>query len=269
MLHAIDKGKTKFYHRYLGRRDDDERKVHEEDEITSTVLGPLDFLPAMDVYRFWREVLHSTGHAAFLPSAPPSDVDVALWPRGKAKNDGNSIEPDGVVTIKTADGQTRILLLELKWRAGLGGKNKNQLHRQWKQLLNEAERAQALHLFIAPEITAGAQAPNNEEAGGDVWQSPEGSRLVLLPWLRIRAILSEFAKENSALGRWANLSDLFLERVGIRRFAGFRKLTTPFPLLAVDLPYLFWTPHQFSGLAVCGEPPVLLSPIPAPLFFAH
>lgn len=268
MLHAIDKGKTKFYHRYLGKRDGTEHKVHEEDEITSTVFGPLDFLPALDVYRFWSRILHSTGHAAFLPSEPPADVNIALWSRRNASSDRNSIEPDGIVTMKSVDGKTYILLLELKWRAGLGGEDKNQLHRQWMQFLNKMERAQALHLFIAPEISAGAQAPNNEEAGGDVWQSPGGSRLVLLPWLRIRAILGEFAKENSALGRWAKLSDLFLERVGIRRFAGFMDITQ-FSVPSVNSPYLFWNPHNFSGWAVCGKPPILPNPIPNPLFFAH
>lgn len=268
MLHAIDKGKTKFYTRYLGKRDGTEH-VHEEDEITSIVLGPLDFLPALDVYRFWSQVLRSTGYAALLPTESPSDVNIALWSRRNASDDGNSIEPDGMVTMKSTDGQTSIiLLLELKWRAPLSGED--QLHRQWTQFLNATERTRALHLFIAPEITAGAQAPNNEKAGGNVWEASEGgSRLVLLPWLRIRAILDDFAKENSALGRWAKLSDLFLERIGIRRFAGFHHLATPFAVPAVNSTYLFWNPHNFSGWAVCGEPPDMSPLVPSPLFFTR
>jgi len=266
MLHAIGKSKTKFYHRYLGRRDDDERKVHEEDEITSTVLGPLDFLPAVDVYRFWREVLHSTGHATFLPSVPVSDVNIDLWPRRNAKNDGNSIEPDVVITIKTLDGQTRILLLELKWRSPLSGED--QLHRQWKLYLNEIERSHALHLFIAPETSAGAQAPNNTEVGGDVWK--EGSRLVLITWLRIRSVLSNFAKEeNSALGRWARLSDQFLGLVGIRRFDGFLNIANPLSIPVMNSAYLFWNPHNFSGWTTRYENLVLPNTIPNSLFFAR
>ena len=68
MLHATFKGKGKLYTRYLGHRDGEERKVHEEDEITSTVLGPLDFMAPADVHRFWQCVLVAAGHAEFLPN---------------------------------------------------------------------------------------------------------------------------------------------------------------------------------------------------------
>jgi len=263
MLHAIAKGKTKFYRRYLGKRDDDERRVCEEDEITSTVFGPMDFLPAADVYDFWCQVLHSSGHKAFMPNTPASNVKIDLWPRRNFQDEGSSIEPDGLINLAFPDGTQRHLLLELKWRAPLSGDD--QLHRQWKYFLNRTEQAQALHLFIAPEISAGAYAPNNEGAGGDVWK--DGSRLVLLPWLRIRAILGEIAKENSALGRWAKLSDQFLARLEIRRFSGFTQLAVPCTVPAVNASYLLWNPYNFTGWAACGETPVLPILISSPLFF--
>jgi len=264
LLHATANGNS-LYHRYLGKREGDERKVHEEDEITSIVLGPLDFLPDVEVYQFWERVLQSTGHSRFLPTAPIKSVRATFWPRRTASGDGTSITPDGVITFKTEDDQTLILLLELKWRADLSGED--QLHRQWRQFLTEQEQTQALHLFIAPEISSGASAPNNKNAGGDVWKSETGSRLVLLPWLRIRSILAEFVDENSAIGRWASLADIFLEKVGIRKFSGFDHIYFKISLPSLDSAPLFWATFKFSGLATCGDAPILPSFIPARLFF--
>lgn len=261
MLHATAKGKTKFYERYLGKRDSTEHhKVYEEDEITSTIFGTLEFLPASDIYRFWSRVLQISGHAAFLPINSLDDVQLTLWPRRNAVNDGNSIEPDMVVSIKYADGVIRLLLIELKWRASLSGKN--QLHRQWRNYLNDEERTQALHLFIAPEISAGAQAI----AGGDVWG---GSRLVLLPWLKLRAVFGELAKEESKLGRWALLTDKFLSLVGIRRFAGFSHLTIPASVPTKNSYCIFWTPHKFSGWTVFSEQLELSNQTALPIFFSR
>lgn len=264
MLHAIDKGKTRFYERYLGKRDGREHKVFEEDEITSTIFGPLEFLPAIDVYRFWCRVLQLIGHAEFLPNEVPSDIQITLWPRRSAENNGNTIEPDGLVRVEFADGRLRLLLIELKWRAGLSGDG--QLHRQWEQYLSEEERPQSLHLFIAPEISAGAKALNNVELGGDVWGN---SRLVLLPWLKLRAIFSELALEKSKIGRWAQLADQFLHRIGIRRFGGFCNLTPPLNVSVELADCIFWTPHKYSGLAVCAPLPALTNLTAHPIFFSH
>lgn len=56
MLHATVKGKSALHERYLGRRDEGERRVHEEDEITSAIFGPLDFMAPAEVARFWHSV---------------------------------------------------------------------------------------------------------------------------------------------------------------------------------------------------------------------
>ena len=259
MLHAIGKSKTGFYKRYLGKRDDDsEHKVYEEDEITSTLLGPLDFLPMQDVYCFWHSVLELSDHSNFLPSSEPVDIQIVFWERRNASDNGRLIEPDSVVTMKFSDGQVRLLLIELKWRAPLSGED--QLHRQWCQYLNEDERKQALHLFIAPETSAGAAAPNNQNAGGDVWSVGEDagqSRLVLLPWLKIRAILDKFARSNTKFSHWAELTNQFLQKVGIGNFSGFSHLERTFALPSSNSASLFWSPYMFAGWNAIGQPPSL------------
>ncbi len=266
MLHATAKNKSKLFMRYLGERDGGDTKVCEEDEITSIVLGPLDFLSPADGHRFWQRVLESAGYAKFLPADSPLKISVATWPRDKATDNGNSIEPDVVITMQWAEGVSRTLLIELKWRAPLSGDN--QLHRQWLHYLDEATRTHALHLFIAENVSAGVQALSNDKAGGDVWQTEEGSRLVLLPWLRIRTIFDEFAKEDSALGRWAKLADRFLECIKIHKFSGFDHFPDGLSLPTQLPSTLFWRPLTFAGWVSCRTPPVLPKPIPDPIFFS-
>jgi hypothetical protein len=45
MLQTIFHKKTKIYSRYLGHRDEGERRVSEEDELTGLLLGSLAFMP--------------------------------------------------------------------------------------------------------------------------------------------------------------------------------------------------------------------------------
>lgn len=266
MLHATFKGKGKLYTRYLGHRDGEERKVHEEDEITSTVLGPLDFMAPADAHRFWRRVLVTAGHAEFLPNEPPERVDFRFWHRYEATSKSSFIEPDMVVRMHWSGGHYRILLIELKWRAPLSGDD--QLHRQWQYCLAGTEHAQALHLFIAPEVSAGAQAPYNDKAGGDVWKNGDGgSRLVLLPWLHIRSVLGEMEEEHSPLGRWAKVANRFLKKLQIRKFRGFDgfKADIQFPELLPKA--IFWQPPAWwSGLR---SAPALPAGIPDHIFFTH
>lgn len=81
MLHAVAKAKTTYYKRYHGERDNFELKVSEEDEITSTIFGPLEFLTASDHYQLWRRVLAEVGRAEFLLEVSPLNVTLELWPR--------------------------------------------------------------------------------------------------------------------------------------------------------------------------------------------
>ena len=232
MLHAIEKSKTRIPTRYLGDRDGIELRVSEEDEITSTVLGPLDFLTAAENHRFWQRLLATANQADFLLPSQPSNVQFGFWERRIAYDASGTIEPDAVLRMFWPDGSVRILLIELKWRAPLSGED--QLHRQWLQYLTEEERQNAVHLFIAPNVSAGEWARSNN----DVWGN---RKLILLSWLHIRSVLSEFSKEATAIGRWARVADQFLESVHIRKFRGFNTLFHEQAQLPESLPSpLFW-----------------------------
>lgn len=240
MLHATyAAGKSNRYKVYMGYRDTQNPHVHEEDEITSTILGPLDFLPAEAVHQFWQTVFMVAGYEALLPPEPPNRSSVMFWPTRRAREGGLRVEPDGRVDLFWDSGnitERRILLIEVKWRAPLSGDD--QLHRQWCDYLTDEEKPEALHLFIGIETTAGKVAQASSR--GDVWKD----RLILISWLQVRAALSELRDSDDQLGRWSKLADHFLEKVGIRRFLGFADL--PSERCAIEIPHLsiFW--NRFS-----------------------
>lgn len=228
MLHSTMKKKGTLYKRYLGDRDGKEGNVHEEDEITSAVLGPLDFLADEDVFLFWTKLLGSEGHSDFFPTTPPRSIEMKMWNRRTAL-DGGSVEPDVVVEMAWPDDR-RTLLIEMKWRAGLSGDD--QLQRQWNFYLEHQEREKGLHLLIAPDVAAGVEAKNDD----DVWHG----KLVLIQWLKIRSVLGGLKNSKTAIGRWAMHADFFLERLHVLRFGGFGELQMDKPLPAVLPSTLFW-----------------------------
>lgn len=266
MLHAIYSCKSKAYRRYLGEREGIERRVSEEDEITSIILGPLDFLKSSDVYLFWKNVLKKSGcnqnilRTAF-PESFPEKSAVSLWPSRRLPNGEGRIEPDAKIVFSWPDNQQLILLLELKWRAALSGHS--QLHRQWHEYLSPVERSQSLHIFIAPDISIGSTALIS--GLGDVWLTSQGSRLVLLPWLSIRSVLADFTSWDSAIGRWAIFVDSFLDKIGIRKFNGFEHLSEAYPLIhSIKYP-LFWC--RFSGLEAVASAITIPEKVSEPIFF--
>lgn len=227
MLHSTTKKKGTLYKRYLGGRDGKEGNVHEEDEITSAVLGPLDILADEDVFLFWTKLLGSAGHSDFFPTTRPLSIEMKMWDRRTTKD--GVVEPDVIVEMAWPDDR-RTLLIEVKWHSPLSGED--QLHRQWNFYLEQRERERGLHLLIAPDVAAGSEAKNKNDA----WQG----KLVLIQWLIIRSVLGGLKNSKTAIGRWAMHADVFLERLHVQRFGGFGELQMDAPLPAVLPPTLFW-----------------------------
>jgi hypothetical protein len=223
MLHAFARHKSKAYTRYLGVRDPSEPRVSAEDEITSIIFGPLDFLSASDNWKLWKAVLQN--HASTTVSGPlPSDYladffpdvcTLAFWPRK------NNIEPDLVVTFSDAAGQTRSLLVELKWDAPPSGED--QLKKQWLAY-QAGQHAYSLHVFITKRI---GDLPTDVHP----WSCEEGgnsaSRLRAIRWNAFRHEILKLAESSNIsrpLKRWCELSSGFLRQVEIRPFVGFHTI---------------------------------------------
>ena len=255
MLHVTyASGKSNRYKAYTASRDAQSGIVHAEDEVTSTVLGPLDFLAPAAVHTFWKTVFSIAGFDDLLPSDPPARSSVIFWDARAAQKGGLRIEPDGRVDLFW-DGKQQprqqTLLIEVKWRAPLSGDD--QLHRQWCDYLTDDERLHTYHVFIGIETTAGLAAKHSVR--GDVWQG----RLILLSWLQIRAAFSRLSVCNNELGRWARLANHFLEKVGIQQFLGFTNFQNARYAIKPFSAPVFW--NGFSPWAWVSQ--IELTPAPA------
>lgn len=230
MLHAITQKKTNIHLRYLGNREEGERRVTAEDEITALLLGPLAFMPYADVATFWQAIVDRP------ESWPPGEVETArmsFWEPRKVAAGKRKIEPDLLVDLQWTDGARLILLVELKWRSGLSGDN--QLHDQW-ELYRSNDEHRALHLFIAPQIGEALQA----KARKDVW----GDCLLPISW---QQVLSRLPKQNDVspgLGRLLMQMEDTLKMLQIKPFKGFSKLAPPSPILTTSP--IFWCESSSS-----------------------
>jgi len=224
MLQAICNGKSRLYQRYLGHREEGEGRVSEEDEITSLIMGPLEYLPPAQVTEFWRAVVeHECSTATLFPVGAAEQVKMNFWLR-------RSIEPDLFVELIWGNGERRLLLVEFKWRAPLSGND--QLHRQWREFLTAEERRDACHLFIAPDISAGLNAKSEQ----DIW----GGKLLLRSWLSILYVLRSLSCYGSpGMQTWVSQVAALLSKLGIARFQGFSHLTAP---KEVSRSPVFWSP---------------------------
>ncbi|MGC8508800.1 MAG: hypothetical protein ACP5NM_11105, partial [Thiomonas sp.] len=68
MLHAVERKKTSLPQgRYGFVREASERRRTQEDEITSIVFGPLEFLDESDVARLWLYLIGETPQSIDAP----------------------------------------------------------------------------------------------------------------------------------------------------------------------------------------------------------
>jgi hypothetical protein len=212
MLHAFNQKKSRLYQRYLGHRDDtDEKRVAEEDEITSLIMGPLAFLSPAAIAAFWDALVRLRNPEHSFPAQAPTQATMQFWPRR------HRIEPDLRVDLSWG-AVSKILLIEFKWRAPLS--SKDQLHDQWGIYLDEDERTRALHLFIGLDISEGLNAQNRK----DVWQG----KLIMRSWFDV---LTSTSTINAGVGLelrlWSEQVKKCLDLLAVQPFTGFDSLAPP------------------------------------------
>lgn len=226
MLHAFSHKKSRLYLRYLGHRDESsEPRVAEEDEITSTLIGPLAFLSPAAIAAFWDALVRLRNPGQALPATPPTHAEMRFWPRK------SRIEPDLRVELSWG-ADTRILLVEFKWRAPLSGKD--QLHDQWQHYLDKNEQDRALHLFIGLETSAAS----NALARRDVWDG----KLIMRSWFDVlTAVATIPAPARLELERWHEQVRNCLRLLVVEPFNGFEGISAP-RLPSVSDPVFFAQP---------------------------
>jgi hypothetical protein len=222
MLHAICHRKTNHHERYRARDADYGGPVRAEDEITSTIFGPLAMFPAEVSVAYWRTLLDRKW-AEFFPGGAPEGTRYLFWERFSGVTQGrHSVEPDLLVEYLWRGDERRTLLVELKWRAPLS--SDSQLQDQWLAYVSEADRPRSLHLFIAHTLTEAFAADPSGTAANTPWREHPGatSRLIPVPWTTVRSTLRDLARPEHALKNWASLAADALAALGVSDFDGFR-----------------------------------------------
>jgi hypothetical protein len=182
MLHAICHRKISHHQRYRARDADYGGPVRAEDEITSTILGPLAMFPASMSIEFWRHLLATT--PGLFPDDEPVRVDYRFWPRVDSSDPRRrSVEPDLLVTYGFARQERHTLLVELKRKAPLSSDRR--LQGQRLECVSETDGHHSLHLFIAYTLTeAFAADPTGGTAANAPWRDNPGasSRVIPVTW---------------------------------------------------------------------------------------
>lgn len=216
MLHAISRKKSRRHKAYHYNhcekvRAEGERRVSEEDEITSIIFGPLSLLRAEDSYEFWKACLCRDEKCKNKgPEDSPVSVSVEFWPKLKG------VEPDLFFEYKFNNDRYLNILVELKWRSPLSGEN--QLKKQWEEFLTDDDRKNTIHVLIGPDISVGISAMEATTV-----DHQEKLFLWSWPWL-CNHVLSELSKDTNitdGLRNWSGLIKSFIEAVGIKQFVGF------------------------------------------------
>jgi hypothetical protein len=136
-----------------------------------------------------------------------------FWPRK------DNIEPDIVIHFSNDQGETRSLLIELKWDSGLSGSD--QLAKQWLHY-HDGQHANSLHVFMAKRM---AQGPTGIRSWSCLEKDgSEASRLRKIRWHDFKheiVRLAALPDTSIPLKRWCILASEFLTQLGIRPFVGF------------------------------------------------
>lgn len=219
MLHAISQNKTNLHKRYLGHREKSERRVSEEDELTSLIMSPLSLLSKSAIGTFWKALIEWNEVDTLpikLPDKPVENAMIEFWPRRYTEKE--VLEPDMLVKLEWPSGAHINLLVEFKWRAPLSGER--QLHNQWEKFLSDEERQNSYHIYIAPELSNGYKALDHK----DVWNG----KLLLRSWFDILNILTQkpYSIQTNELLTWSDHVCNLLEKLHIRPFNGFQQVIT-------------------------------------------
>lgn len=216
MLHAIENKKSRLpFTRYVSASERQGERRTQEDEITSTIFGPLDF--------FSEETVRSLiGKLFGFSLSSGSKLSLAFWPRY------NHVEPDLVFTEQHSDGSRDAYVVEIKWNAPLG---EEQVERQVQAIEAEDHLRLAGHLVLSRYAIDVAKPSRN------------------LTWMDFKDHCLELSEENGidpVAKKWAKMVCVFLEACEVRHFKGFDTIKSVAMDEHRDRDYLFWLGWQFG-----------------------
>jgi hypothetical protein len=209
-----------------------------EDEVTTTVFGPLRFMSSLEA---WDAVVYAglikKDHT--LAATAVRDHSIKFFHSFNNPNprkvDWKRKSPDVVFHFDFGDGGKLWLVLEVKWNAKQSSHDNDgkgaQLAYQWIAIKPEAQREGArvrqayLTLRRSDADAALDQAKQPTVDGYDYFEWREQAKPVAVTWLDLDKKLDDVALRNhSSIGRWAEDVRKFLEIRGVKLFDGFGKI---------------------------------------------
>lgn len=179
-----------------------------EDVITSTVLGPLRYLDATQVWRVVRHLLGDDAVGFPEPPAGAAGATVEFWPRQCVPRDQTTCEPDVVIDLcRVNEPCCARVIIEVKWNAPASGAD--QLKRQ-----DEAfglSDGRSWHVYLTKHYL---------RAEGDIAGAGSSGKVINLPWSLLVSRLLEM-EGDGLLKAWATDVGGAMERLGVVPFSGF------------------------------------------------
>lgn len=198
MLHAICSNKSQLpAHRYVASANAQDARRTQEDEITSTVFGPLDFMPGADLVKVIGVLFEGN------LSPRSTNISIKFWPSY------NKVEPDVVFLEYLDNGAKNAYVVEVKWNAPLG---EEQVERQIDAVMM-IEGIHSISHIVLSRHALDVDAPSRN-----------------LTWMDFKDRIIDFKKSAStdrAITKWVDLVDCFLDRCNIRHFRGFSDIMVP------------------------------------------
>lgn len=188
MLYACHRHKTQLpAQRYAQAHSPQDGRRTQEDEITSTIFGPLVFMPEATRRRIAALLFEN------LDANAESELSIHFWPLF-----GN-VEPDVVLEEKN-EGGIDAYVIEVKWNAPLA---ENQVGRQ----IDAVWERQGVHRVFHCVLSKFSQ---------NVGRSSRN-----LTWMAFKDRLAFVNTNDSVFNKWREVVSSFLDACNIRHFRGF------------------------------------------------
>lgn len=148
MIHAVIHKKTSRWLKESNLVNSAPNRIPREDEITSTIFGPLCYFPAKYVYFFITSLIGN--NSPDFDNLSIDNLSIKFWPskihtyRGMKKR----TEPD-IVFDFSLNGKKEIYIFELKWGASFG---EDQIEREWESFRSKNKNGTSYLLYIAHNI---------------------------------------------------------------------------------------------------------------------
>jgi len=259
LLIAAKKGKLRIHFKEHGKLV--------EDEITSTIFGPLRYFSATEVWDLFENLIRpNLEKKDFWPSSKENlNMKFNFWPK-IWKYEDKEKEPDIIIRFQNGNDLLLNLVVEVKW--GKGSRQSSiqnstdvpsQLAEQWRRI-SVKERKHTLHIYLVwdkEKMTQEFDTMFDPKKGLNFREFKFSKkdwhdRLLCITWGEVTYTIQSMKNipYKSLFQGWLEEVTEFLDKFGFSKFSGFKDIAT-FDVPLMHQKILFW--RHFDGLNILNE----------------